>query len=284
MPADSRFSGKKSKETLKGRLSLFFKSALFKVSFLISLLSATHIGTKYLFKTDYLEIGKMYIESALISITQSPIKTIENIYDSFYSYKNLLLEKNSLKEEVEMLKSNIQQKELLIDDLKEIKNILDKIDFSECNPIFARVLGTENIFPHSYMFLKVDLNTPISQNQLVLSENGLIGRVIENSSKKVKVMTITDCHSRVPVRLKKSGEQALLIGQGTNELKVEFIDRAADDEFIKNCVDDDIFVTSGIDDLFTPNIPVARFLRVENGEIFAKPFSNLNTVQFAYIQ
>ncbi|CAO5678935.1 MAG: hypothetical protein HEEMFOPI_00436 [Holosporales bacterium] len=282
MPLDPRFSGKKSKETLKGRLILFFRSAFFKVFISIFLLFGFNSVFKRMFKQDPINAVKVSSEAFLIDFVRTPIQAMNNLLDSIKSYQNLLSQNAHLKERVACLENVLLEKNNLIEDLNNVKKIMDQNDFEE-NQKILRVLGTENIFPNAYMFLKTDSAFSPINNQLILSENRLIGRITSYTSKYIKIMLITDCKSRVPVRLKKSGEQALLIGRGTNDLSVQFIDRTPDDEFINSLSEEDIFVTSGIDDVFSPNIPVARFLGAKNGEVLASPLCNFNTLQFASV-
>jgi rod shape-determining protein MreC len=236
------------------------------------------------FKINILEFAKTRTSVFFIYCIEKPIYALNSVKDSINSYQGLLTERACLKEELAELKKITQAQTLQLEDLSSLKKMLEGIDYVETTPKPARVLGTHSIFPHAVLYASLPVDTDVLKDQLVLSENGLVGRVVQKAGKSVKIMLITDHYSRIPVRLKKTGEQALLTGQGTNELKVSFLERAPDPDFLKNIPLDDVFVTSGIDDVFTPNIPVAQIARTQNGEVFAKPLCDFNTLQFVQIQ
>lgn len=206
----------------------------------------------------------------------------------FDKFKPLFLDNYKLVNEIKALEKEINHLKVInnslfikINDFEKIKKILEKNDETECLDSITRVLGVENIFPRSFLYAERSSNFNPSKDQLVLSDFGLVGRISDYTEKKIKILLITDFYSRVPVIVKETGEQAIVQGQGNDELRVVFID-----QMISSVEDleSKLLVTSGIDDFFEPNIPIAKITRSKNGEVFAKPLGDFKTIEFVYFK
>ena len=90
-------------------------------------------------------------------------------------------------------------------------------------------------------------------------------------------MPITDVSSRVPIKIGRSGDHAILVGTGKNEFILSHI------ENIDSIQVGDELVTSGVGGIFAPGIPAAVVQSVEGSKVIAKPLSKLKDLDFVLV-
>lgn len=94
---------------------------------------------------------------------------------------------------------------------------------------------------------------PLDEKPMV---SGIIGRVLECGAGSSKVLLISDPVSSVAIALPRTNDQALLQGNGSFELRLEYLDQAA------AVREGDEVVTSGLGGIFPAGLPVGRVSRV----------------------
>jgi rod shape-determining protein MreC len=114
----------------------------------------------------------------------------------------------------------------------------------------------------------------------VLDADGVVGQVLHVAAQTSQVLLITDSRHAIPVKSVRSGVRAIAVGRGPIG--------ALDVPFLPNHVDLEIgetLVTSGLDDVFPPDLPVATVSRVnrvgegEFAEVQATPTGRLDRIQ-----
>ncbi len=116
--------------------------------------------------------------------------------------------------------------------------------------------------------------------QPVLDADGVVGQVLHVAAQTSQVLLITDARHAIPVKSVRSGVRAIAMGRGPIG--------ALDLPYLPNHVDlevGDVLVTSGLDDVFPPDLPVAvvssvnRIGEGEFAEIQATPRGRLDRIQ-----
>lgn len=90
----------------------------------------------------------------------------------------------------------------------------------------------------------------------VVTDEGLVGRIIEVTAVTARIQLITDPASAVNVQLQGSRAEGLLSAQPNGELWVELIDQDAEVEL------GELVLTSGLGGTFPADIPVGRVVSV----------------------
>ncbi len=109
----------------------------------------------------------------------------------------------------------------------------------------------------------------------VVADDGLVGRILETGERASRVLLITDLNSRVPVRLKDSGIEAIAAGRNAPRLSLLFLPEGA------RVKSGELVVTSGADGVFPPDLPVGLVVAPEDGALVIAPvvaFSRLDRV------
>lgn len=100
----------------------------------------------------------------------------------------------------------------------------------------------------------------VRKNQPVATPDGLLGRVLEASSRWAKVQLITDRSSSVGAMVERTRRQGLVRGTGEGGLQLLFIPLQADLRV------GDRVVTAGIDGIYPRGLPVGTITAVEPGD------------------
>jgi rod shape-determining protein MreC len=116
----------------------------------------------------------------------------------------------------------------------------------------------------------------------VLSDDGLVGRVIRVSGAYAKVQLLTDRAASAGVQLQRSRRQGVVRGSSPGELLLDFIPRQAEVEV------GEVVLTAGIDGVYPRGIRVGVVASVEPGsEVFhrivVQPAADFSRLSFVYL-
>jgi rod shape-determining protein MreC len=111
----------------------------------------------------------------------------------------------------------------------------------------------------------------------VRDEQGLVGRVIERGRGAARVLLITDAASRVPVRIARTGQTAMIEGRNQPLVDLVFLPPGADVQ------PGDRIVTSGHGGLFAPDIPVGEVVSTAGSVPRVQPIAGLDRLAFVIV-
>jgi len=96
----------------------------------------------------------------------------------------------------------------------------------------------------------------ILKDMPVVSDQGLVGRIISVSSSTAQVLLLTDFHSRVGVQSQESRDVGVLFGEIKKKLRIRYLDL---NSTIKT---GDTIITSGMGGIYPKGIPVGKVTMV----------------------
>jgi rod shape-determining protein MreC len=122
----------------------------------------------------------------------------------------------------------------------------------------------------------------ISIGNTVINKDGVVGQISSVNSQNSQVMLITHRDFKIYLEDRRFKSKMLATGIENNNLLVKYIDKNS-----KIAVGD-ILVTTGLDDLYPGNLPVARIIKIfreENGfnSALCVPVVNFNQLQFVVV-
>ncbi len=230
------------------------------------------IGTK--FDIPIISVGVDY----LMFPFQKGISFVRNsshdIFSKFQQVEDLLTENDLLKKENSRLTYENSILEEYKDENNNLKKLLDmKQKYSEYPSVGSNVIGKET--GNWYKVFTIDKGSmnSISENDVILSDGGLVGHVIEVYPLSSKVLTIMDDRSSASVKVVRTGDIGILRGdiERVNDgLTILEIDSSS--EIIKG----DQIVTSHLSSIYPPGIPVGTVEEVVTGKD--------GLTQYAYIR
>ncbi len=220
----------------------------------------------------------------VIATIVTPIVFLSDIPGDFFSWsgENLMSrsqlrqQNTSLKNEVLVLKAQLQKFAALQADNARLRNLLGTENQQVERRLVAEIISIDTKgFSLSFTVNKGSVHE-VYVGQTVIDEHGIIGQVVEVSPLFSRVLMISDTTHAIPIRVSRNGVRSTAIGTGQiNLLALQYVPDTTD---IK---EGDLLLSSGLGLRFPDGYPVAQVSSVEHnpGEdfarIYAKPTAKL---------
>ncbi|WP_020561049.1 rod shape-determining protein MreC [Thiofilum flexile] len=187
-----------------------------------------------------------------------PFRVYNETAAFFTEQSNLTVENNALKDQLRLYEARYQdmviveqQNERLREELKA--NPRKGFEFS-----MAEILSSSGERVRRIVTLNKGSRDGVYEKQVVLAGGKVYGQVLSVSPFSSTVIQLTDQRHAIPVRNQRTGFTTLALGTGkTNTLRLDKVVIQSEDKIQEG----DIFVTSGLDELFPPDFPVARVIK-----------------------
>lgn len=213
----------------------------------------------------------------VLQVLSKPVVAIENAGQSVADMVNLRADNIRLKQQnAELLKWQSAALELQAQNeaFKALNHIVVEPD---ARFVTARVVS-ENAdnFTHTAL-INAGASDGVAKNQAVISDEGLVGRVIETGQTSARVLLISDINSRIPVRGEHSRERAMLAG---GNAATQTLDHVAPDSQIAV---GERLITSGDGGIFPAGIPVAMVVSIENDIVHTQPLASFHALEWVRV-
>ncbi len=246
--------------------------AFFVLSLVLLILSS--VNSNFL---ENARTGVADVTAPIFELFSAPFNKVADFTGNITGMAELRAENTKLIEENKRLNEWYQvalRLEAENNSLREILNV--KID-KKYSFVTARVyIDAGNLYVHSYI-VGAGLDDGVKKGQAVIGEKGVIGRIVEVGRKTARILLLTDINSRIPVLIEGSNQRAILTGTNGD---MPYLRHLPVDSQVEQGVR---VVTSGHGGVFPPNLPVGKVLRGENGNLYVKPYSDMNSVRYVKI-
>tara|TARA_Y100000590_G_scaffold468274_1_gene650462 strand:+ start:683 stop:1528 length:846 start_codon:yes stop_codon:yes gene_type:complete len=222
----------------------------------------------------YLKIGLNEIVYRTSFVASIPEKYIGNSLQAIEKHLSIYDNFNLIEEELKQVKLEKYDSKFLKSENKRLKKILEDITYSS-NAIIAKVLiDKQSPFLRSIIINKGS-NSDLKKGMAVLSDNYLVGKIVEVNYTSSRVLLLSDLNSRVPVSIEPGSIQSILSGDGGNSGKIQY---SKSDLEIK---EGSIVYTSGTGGLLKPGIPIGKIENNENQQTvnFFSDFSQIRYIK-----
>lgn len=199
----------------------------------------------------------------LIRIAEVSIKTFKDGFDAYIFQRDNVLKYEEMVKENLLLKGEIFLLKGVEEENKKLRNLLNSASDLNYKFIVARCIVSYGTPFSRSILLSFEGNLDVSTKSPVIDSNGVVGRIEEIVGDKGRVLLVVDPSSAIGVKNYRSGVNGVAIGNG-KDLIVKYITNDAD------VVEDDIFVTSGLDNVYPPNLNVGKVISVSNGGDYIK--------------
>lgn len=271
------YNNKNSNESVKA-IKYYFYTFFLRISFLVFIiLSIISINLSSSSKKfDNTLRNKIFFTfKPFYVVAEAPFNLL---FDLGRSIKNILLT-NSINKR--LLEENIILKDLYtksLDTKKENENLKSMLNYvdnfkNEYNYTTSKIyLEPKNSIVNA-VILNIGSKNNIKEGDLVLGINkNVIGRVINVSDTKAKVLLLSDVNSNIPARTVDTGEKFILSGTNSNFLEISHYNSKNPE-----IIDGDLVLTSGDSDIIPDGIPIGK-IKKENGKIKVIMNENANTI------
>ena len=207
---------------------------------------------------------------AVLYITETVYYPLETIK------KNWLRDSNNEYQDQKMkIQYLINENESLKNDNYRLQNLLKFVSDFQFESVSSRFINSDP--KEEYGIVACGKNCGVNVGDTVVSEKGLIGKLVYVSANYSKIMLITNKQFRIPVQV-SSGQKGILIG-GKKVNKLLYINSS--DTINNNLTPGSIVSTSNNYNI--PGIPVAQINYIDDGYIEAKPIADLTKTNFISI-
>lgn len=117
----------------------------------------------------------------------------------------------------------------------------------------------------------------IKKEQAVISERGLVGRVVETGDTSSRVLLLSDINSRIPVMSESSREKTILVGNNNDLPSLSYIDANS------SIAVGERIITSGDGGIFPRGIEVGVVSEIKDGVIRVQPFVDASKIEYVSV-
>jgi len=215
----------------------------------------------------------------LLQVTQSVSQSFQKSFDKFREFGKVHEENEKLKSELaEVKKKFVNQTEFL----KENERLRDLLGFQrevDSEAVPARVIARDLTYWSRWVVLDKGTKDGVFPGMILVSPQGLAGRVISVGKNIARAILIIDGESRVSVTIQTTRDTGLLEGKGDEPLSIKLL--SLNSELKAG----DAVVTSGLGGSYPKGIPVGSIQAISvdadglHLNAIVKPFSDFNKLE-----
>ncbi len=195
----------------------------------------------------------------------------------YFSNQNRLVSENkALQEQLRLYSVKYHTMQVLEQENKRLRKLLKARARPGYSFSMAEVLAASDTRGRRVVTLNKGSQDGVHEKQVVLVEGGnIFGQIIDVTPFSSRAMLLTDRQHAIPVRNRRTGMKALANGTGKSDtLELKSINANSDVR------EGDVFLSSGLDQLFPPDFPVAQVIPEGVTYTQGDPFANIKARPF----
>jgi rod shape-determining protein MreC len=217
------------------------------------------------------------VAAPILDALSRPAATIEDFIVQVQELAQLREENARLREEVARLRSWHSVANHLAVENQSLRDMLNFVPPPRATFVSARVIA-DGTGPFSRsLLLNVGSRNGIAKGQAVVDDAGLVGRVTEVGQRSARVLLLTDFNSRVPITFESTRERAILAGDNTATLRLDFVSPTA------KVVVGERIVTSGNGGILPAGLPVGTIAGIKDGVPRVQPFVDWSRLEYVRV-
>ncbi|MGI5838168.1 MAG: rod shape-determining protein MreC [bacterium] len=210
--------------------------------------------------------GAAALAARVFSFAQKPVETAGNTLHGFVvslgEIRNLRVENEELRRELAALTGKYTD---LVEREIENQRLRELLDFKKGNPfdtVTAQVIGRSTSHWFSTATLNRGTGDGVQKDMVVVTGKGLVGKIISTTVDTAVVLLFVDPDCGVGAYIQRTRDYGVVLGQvgtsGSVDMRL----------FVQECGVSvgDVVLTSGLGDVFPPELPVGVVTAVGKGE------------------
>ena len=238
----------------------FLKNKIIKTVLILLVLiciitAGAYVGNNPVQRALYTVVSPIY--NAAYNVT-TPVRQFCMHVKKADSYEK---EINTLKEQLNTLKIENKTRSDYIAENKRLKELLDLRDnMKNYNTVTARVVSYEPNSWYDTVMLNKGKSEGVYAGDIVITNLGVVGKVISAGNNWAKVSTIINVANSVGTKLARTGDVGVVSGDATlAEGKLARLEYVSND---KNLIKGDILLTSGLGGVYPPDLMIGKVTEI----------------------
>lgn len=181
----------------------------------------------------------------------------QSFFSGIAGYFNAATQNAELRREVEIARIRLAEADAVKAENRRLKGLLG-LNEGEAKPIaVARLVGSSATSVRRHAYLSAGAGDGVQPGMPVVSERGVIGRVLETGRGSARVLLLTDSESVLPVRRAKDNVIAFAEGRGDGLLRIRLVNLGVNPLKVG-----DLMVTSGAGGYYRSGVAVAVIAKI----------------------
>lgn len=212
---------------------------------------------------------------AALATTITPVLYLASAPTAIYGWftstvasrAELLQENEQLKHEQFSYRTQLQRLTALEAENARLRGLLSSARKTRGKRMIAEVINVDLEATEQQVLINKGGNDGVYEGQAVLDAFGVLGQVTEVAATTSRVLLLTDSRHAIPVRVERTGFNAIAEGTGAmNRLRLNFVPNTTDIR------EGDLLVSSGLGERFPDGYPVGQIevIRRDTGEAYAE--------------
>ena len=181
----------------------------------------------------------------------------QGFFATISGYFNAGQQNAELRRENELARIRLAEAEAIKAENQRLKGLLALRD-GEARPVaMARLVGSTATSVRRHAYISAGSSSGVAPGMPVVSERGVIGRVLETGRNSARVLLLTDSESVLPVRRAADNLIAFAEGRGDGLLRIRLVNLGVNPLKVG-----DLMVTSGAGGYYRPGVAVAVIAKI----------------------
>jgi len=213
----------------------------------------------------------------ILDALSRPAATISEIMDRVHQIAAVDAENAQLRAENERLLNWQHVARQLSAENTQLKSLLNFSPAAAQSFVTGRVIADAGGAFVRSVLVNAGEREGVKKGNVVVTGDGLVGRVVTVGDRSSRILLITDLNSRIPVEIESSREQAVLAGDNTDLPEIVHLA-----DHVTVAVGDRV-ITSGSAGVFPPGLPVGIVTSVSGSDIRVQPFIEWSRLEYVRV-
>ena len=187
------------------------------------------------------------------------IAEVRSAWNSYFALQQVRRENEQLRRQIGQLQVRMQEERALSTQTRTFQELLQLRSTTALETTAAALIGG-GASPE-FRTVSIDKGTSdgLRPDMAVIAPAGVVGRIIMPSARASKVQLLIDRNAAAGALVERSRAQGVVVGTGTDRLRMEYVAGAADVRV------GDRIVTSGLDGIYPKGFVIGQIESIERG-------------------
>ncbi len=225
------------------------------------------------------DVSFLFVDISLpiVKFAAFPFNTAINVLVNFQELIDAKKENKALHAENDKMRALYIKALNLNNENQELKNLLKFVIPKSVNYQVVKIIGRTHGLFNQNLFVNAGLDRNIKEGSVVTGSVGMIGRVIDISEKKSRLLLLTDQNSRVPVIASKARARGVLVGTNGGLMEMLYLSKN------HQIQTGDLIFTSGDGDSLPAGLLIGVVKKVDKSFVAVEMIEDVNNADIVTV-